>query len=187
MLHGAGPAVVTDKTNPLTSVQVRRSAAPVIGLVPTSPVTAEVGTSVMPASVRITKSPAVRRFTGAGPGPAANALPATARRAIPAKYLFLIMLKRVGECLRLALGNVAHLASNCDACAAHASLCPRRAQSQRCRAAAREVPEAGPRRLLRRVYEAALSFFRFAEVGDYGEVFEGSGVAFDFAVGGQLS
>src|ERR1035438_5656701 len=126
MLHGAGPAVVTDKTNPLTSVQVRRSAAPVIGLVPTSPVTAEVGTSVMPASVRITKSPAVRRFTGAGPGPAANALPATARSAIPAKYLFLIMLKKVGEYLQLALGNVAHSASNCDACVAHASLKPKK-------------------------------------------------------------
>lgn len=52
------------------------------------------------------------------------------------------------------------------------------------RAAAREVPEAQPRTLLRRVYEAALSFFRFAELGDYGEVFESGGVALDFAVGG---
>ena len=91
-----------------------RSAAPVIGLVPTSPVTAEVGTSVMPDFVRITKSPADRRFTGAGPGPAANALPATARSAIPVKYLFFIMCRRVGVCLRHALGNVAQLASNCD-------------------------------------------------------------------------
>jgi hypothetical protein len=29
-----------------------------------------------------------------------------------------------------------------------------------------------------------LTFFGFAEFGDYGEVFEGGGVAFDFAVGG---
>src|ERR1017187_8324732 len=65
---------------PFTSVQVKRSAAPVIGLVPTSPVTAEVGTSVIPDSVRITKSPADLRFTGAGPGPAANALPQTTSR-----------------------------------------------------------------------------------------------------------
>src|SRR5664279_1417913 len=99
ILHGSGPAAVTEKTNPVTSVQVRRSAAPVMGLVPTFPVTAEVGTSVIPDFVRITKSPADRRFTGAGPGPAANALPAMARSAIPAKYLFLIMFKRVGACL----------------------------------------------------------------------------------------
>jgi hypothetical protein len=65
---------------PFTSVQVKRSAAPVIGLVPTSPVTAEVGTSVIPDFVRITKSPADLRFTGAGPGPAANALPQTTSR-----------------------------------------------------------------------------------------------------------
>ena len=32
-----------------------------------------------------------------------------------------------------------------------------------------------------------LSFFGFAELGDYGEVFEGGGVALDFAVGGQLA
>ena len=32
--------------------------------------------------------------------------------------------------------------------------------------------------------EAVLSFFGFAEFGDYGEVFESGGVAFDFAVGG---
>jgi hypothetical protein len=69
-----------------------------MGLVPTSPVTAEVGTSVIPDFVRITKSPADLRFTGAGPGPAANALPATARSAIPAIYVFFIMVKRVGVC-----------------------------------------------------------------------------------------
>src|ERR1700688_2268519 len=83
ILHGAGPAAFTETTIPVTSVQVRRSAAPVIGLVPTSPVTAEVGTSVIPDFVRITKSPADLRFTGAGPGPAANALPhATSRNAV---------------------------------------------------------------------------------------------------------
>jgi hypothetical protein len=63
---------------------------------------------VMPDFVRITKSPADRRFTGAGPGPAANALPATARSAIPAKYVLFVMLKRVGASLRLALANNAH-------------------------------------------------------------------------------
>src|SRR5450755_2802301 len=83
MLHGAGPAASTETTIPVTSVQVKRSAAPVIGLVPTSAVTAEVGTSVIPDFVRITKSPADLRLTGAGPGPAANALPhATTRNAV---------------------------------------------------------------------------------------------------------
>ncbi len=32
-----------------------------------------------------------------------------------------------------------------------------------------------------------LAFFGFAEFGDYGEVFEGGGVALDFAVGGQFA
>jgi hypothetical protein len=32
-----------------------------------------------------------------------------------------------------------------------------------------------------------LPFFGFAEFGDYGEVFEGGGVAFDFAVGGEFA
>jgi hypothetical protein len=50
----------------------------VIGLVPIFPVTAEVGTSVIPVFVRITKLPAAPRFTGAGPGAAAYALPANA-------------------------------------------------------------------------------------------------------------
>jgi hypothetical protein len=35
-----------------------------------------------------------------------------------------------------------------------------------------------------RSFETALAFFRLAEFGDYCEVFEGGGVAFDFAVGG---
>jgi hypothetical protein len=43
-------------------------------------VTAEVGTSVIPDFVRITKSPADLRFTGAGPGPAANAVPHAASK-----------------------------------------------------------------------------------------------------------
>src|SRR5579863_7740075 len=34
---------------------------------------------------------------------------------------------------------------------------------------------------------ATSSFFGFAEFGDDGEVFEGGGVAFDFAVGGELA
>src|SRR5450631_3630613 len=83
-LHGSGPAASTETTIPVTSVQVNKSAAPVIGLVPTSPVIAEVGTSVTPDLVRMTKSPADRRTTGAGPGPAANALTASAKRIIPA-------------------------------------------------------------------------------------------------------
>src|SRR5450755_3713530 len=93
MLHGAGPAASTETTIPVTSVQVKRSAAPVIGLVPTSPVTAEVGTSVIPDFVRITKSPADLRFTGAGPGPAANALPhAASRNAVDHIRRFVIVL-----------------------------------------------------------------------------------------------
>src|ERR1035438_6971529 len=78
---------------PFTSVQVKRSAAPVMGLVPTSPVTAEVGTSVIPDFVRITKSPADLRFTGTGPGPAANALPhAASRNAVDHIRRFVIVL-----------------------------------------------------------------------------------------------
>ena len=103
MLHGAGPAASTEKIIPVTCVQVKRSAAPVIGLVPTSPVTAEAGTSVIPDFVRITKSPADLRLTGAGPGPAANALPANAKSAIPAIYLFFIMLNRVVAILPVAM------------------------------------------------------------------------------------
>jgi hypothetical protein len=79
-LHGLGPAASSEYTFPVTSVQVKRSAAPVIGLVPIFPVTAEVGTSVIPVFVRITKLPADCRSTGAGPGAAANALPANAKR-----------------------------------------------------------------------------------------------------------
>jgi hypothetical protein len=56
-------------------------------------VTAEVGTSVIPDFVRITKSPADLRFTGAGPGPAANALPhATSRNAVDHIGRFVIAL-----------------------------------------------------------------------------------------------
>src|SRR5664280_146171 len=50
--------------NPVTSGHVRRRAAPVMGLVPTSPTTAEACTSVMPYSDRIVKLPADPRFTG---------------------------------------------------------------------------------------------------------------------------
>ena len=103
MLHGAGPAASDEKIIPVTCVQVKRSAAPVIGLVPTSPVTAEAGTFVIPDFVRITKSPADLRLTGAGPGPAANALPASAKSAIPAIYLFFIMLNMVGVYLPVVM------------------------------------------------------------------------------------
>jgi len=72
---------------PVTCLQVKRSAAPVIGLVPTSPTIDEVGTFVIPAFERITKPPADLRSTGAGPGPSANALPASVSSAIPAKYV----------------------------------------------------------------------------------------------------
>src|SRR5580658_5083226 len=91
ILHGSGPAAFTEKTLPSTSVQVKRSAAPVIGLVPTSPVTAEVGTLVIPDLVRITKSPADLRSTGFGPGPAAKALPANATRETPVKMVFFVI------------------------------------------------------------------------------------------------
>ena len=49
-----------------------------MGLVPTFPVIAEVGTSVIPVFVRIAKLPAVPKFTGIGPGACACALPASA-------------------------------------------------------------------------------------------------------------
>ena len=107
MLHGAGPAASTEKIIPVTCVQVKRSAAPVIGLVPTSPVTAEAGTSVIPDFVSITKLPADLRLTGAGPGPAANALPAIARSAIPAIYVFFIILITVRLRLTHAMSTVA--------------------------------------------------------------------------------
>ncbi len=44
-----------------------------------------------------------------------------------------------------------------------------------------QVPNAGPGAPGK---FSALSFFGLAEFGDYGEVFEGGGVALDFAVGG---
>jgi hypothetical protein len=75
-LHGLGPVASSEYTLPVTSVQVTKSAAPVIGLVPIFPTIAEVGTSVIPVFVKITKLPADRRSTGAGPGAAANAFPA---------------------------------------------------------------------------------------------------------------
>jgi hypothetical protein len=50
-----------------------------MGLVPTLPVTFDVGTLVIPVLVRITKVPASPRSTGAGPGAAASALPAKAK------------------------------------------------------------------------------------------------------------
>jgi hypothetical protein len=49
---------------PVTSTQVKRLAAPVIGLVPTPPVMADPGTFVIPVFDRITKLPAVPRLTG---------------------------------------------------------------------------------------------------------------------------
>jgi hypothetical protein len=54
---------------PVTSKQVRLSAAPVIGLAPTSPVITEDGTSVTPDLVRTAKEDADFKFTGAGPFP----------------------------------------------------------------------------------------------------------------------
>jgi hypothetical protein len=66
---------------PDTSPHVRRRAAPVMGLVPTFPVTADSYTSVIPVLARITKVPAVPRFTGGGP--LALALPhATSSNAV---------------------------------------------------------------------------------------------------------
>src|ERR1700733_5242327 len=62
-LHGDGPSASTDKTLPVTSEQLKWSAAPVVGLTPIFPVTAEVGTSVIPVSDRMTNSPAVPRTT----------------------------------------------------------------------------------------------------------------------------
>ena len=85
-----------------------------MGLVPTSPVTAEVGTSVIPDFVRIAKSPADLRFTGAGPGPAANALPAIARSAVATKYLLFIILKIVSACLFGTLSDNAHRGQGCE-------------------------------------------------------------------------
>ena len=66
--HGAvGPAALTEYTVPVTSGHVTRIAAPEIGLAPTFPVIADVGTSVIPDFVRIAKFPAVPRSTGDGP------------------------------------------------------------------------------------------------------------------------
>jgi len=46
----AGPAASTSYIVPVTSGQDKRIAAPVIGDVPTSPVIADFGTSVIPVS-----------------------------------------------------------------------------------------------------------------------------------------
>ena len=48
---------------PVTSVQLTRIAAPVIGLDPISPGTDDLKTSVIPALDRIANSPATPRFT----------------------------------------------------------------------------------------------------------------------------
>src|ERR1700694_2113464 len=64
-----GPAASTTYIFPETSPQVRRRAAPVMGLVPTSPVTADAYTSVTPLLLRIANVPAVPKLTGAGPAP----------------------------------------------------------------------------------------------------------------------
>src|SRR5450755_2164175 len=105
-LHGLGPAASTEKTFPVTSVQVKRSAAPVIGLAPTSPVTFEVGTSVIPVFDRITKLPAFLRSTGVGPGPAAYPLPANAKSAtaiFPTIRFFLLMRLSSADLARIFL------------------------------------------------------------------------------------
>ncbi|HEY0256132.1 MAG TPA: hypothetical protein VGC39_01720 [Candidatus Methylacidiphilales bacterium] len=57
---------------PVTSEQLNRFAAPVMGLVPTFPFTAEPGTSVMPDSDKITYRAACRRTTVDGPAAKAD-------------------------------------------------------------------------------------------------------------------
>src|SRR4051812_25566349 len=69
-VHGAGPVLLTSYITPVTSVHVKPMPAPVAGLKPTSPVTAEVGTLVIADFARITKLTAVPTVTGAGPWPA---------------------------------------------------------------------------------------------------------------------
>jgi len=58
-----GPPASTSYIVPFTSEHDNNRAAPVIGLVPTSPVIAEVGTSVIPLSERRAKFAATPRFT----------------------------------------------------------------------------------------------------------------------------
>src|SRR3970040_2716365 len=59
----AGPAASTENIVPGTSSHFKRIAAPVIGLAPTSPVTADLYTSVTPVFKSIAKLPATPRFT----------------------------------------------------------------------------------------------------------------------------
>src|SRR6476646_10502960 len=63
-LHGRGPAASTLYTLPDTSVHVRWMAAPVMGLVPTSPTMEDGDTSVIPLLLRIANPPADPRATG---------------------------------------------------------------------------------------------------------------------------
>jgi hypothetical protein len=55
-LHGAGPVASTAYTVPSTSAHVKWIDAPLIGLAPTSPVTLDVGMSVICAFDNIAKS-----------------------------------------------------------------------------------------------------------------------------------
>jgi hypothetical protein len=66
MLQGAGPAALTERIRPVTSAQLKWSAAPVIGLVPTVPAMRDAGTFCIPDFERISKRAADRRSTGAG-------------------------------------------------------------------------------------------------------------------------
>jgi coenzyme F420-reducing hydrogenase beta subunit len=60
---GSGPVASTEYIVPITSGQVNNIAAPVIGLEPTSPVTADLYTSVTPDCESMAKLPAKPRST----------------------------------------------------------------------------------------------------------------------------
>src|SRR5688572_3686890 len=84
-VQGSGPVLSTSLIAPVTCAQVRPMPAPVAGLKPTLPVTADAGTLVIADSARITKPPAAPRWTDAGPRPAPPApVRAPAAEGVPA-------------------------------------------------------------------------------------------------------
>ena len=111
VLTAGGPTVSTVYRVPVTSAQVKPViAAPVMGLVPRSPVIVEVAILVIPVSDRMTKLPAFPRTTGAGP--AADVTPVVKfhttglAKALPAKFLAAVLIVAVNRLLaaRLVVG-----------------------------------------------------------------------------------
>jgi len=92
---------------PFTSSQVRRRAAPVMGLVPTFPSTEVLNTSVIPVFDRIVKLPADPRFTGvSGAAAAAPEVPTANREMIAIGMIDRVLSLKI---LLMVLNKVKHV------------------------------------------------------------------------------